>query len=166
MKRMHTDREIRAMAVDSVEQKSALKVFENIVDKDGHKRFIEGDITTETISGCTYTYKKWSLSGSHLQIVLAMTYEAGTYSTHLLGTITDIPKWIMDKITPSGATEKQVAVKYAEQWVDSNTPQTPSFYGGVQKDDANTLQIASWGSKTFTAETYIRLSFDLIIDNA
>ena len=98
-KRMWTDREIRSMAVDSVEKKNNLKVFENIVDKDGHKRFIEGDITPAETTGITFTYAKWSLSGSHLQIVLAMTIAAGTYSTFYLGDITNLPKWIFDKIS-------------------------------------------------------------------
>ena len=100
-KRMWTERQVRGMAVDSVEEKENLKVFEHIVDKDGHKRFIEGDITMETITGVTQSYGKWSLSGSHLMIVLCASIEnaasitAGTTLARIA-----IPAWIHEKLVP------------------------------------------------------------------
>ena len=47
--------------------------MEDIVDADGHKRFIEGNVTPANIIGENdIQYAKWSLSGSHLMIVLAI----------------------------------------------------------------------------------------------
>ena len=141
-------------------------VLEGIFDKDGNPRFIEGDVyLNDGVTGITKTYGRWSLSGSHLMIVLAGTIEANTtIGAQLLSRVT-LPSWIMDKIFPSGDTEKQVAVKYAEQWEDNNTPITPIMYCGIQKNVDTAVDIATWGSKTFTNETYIRIQFDLLIDN-
>ena len=154
-----------AQAIGNIEE---LPVFENIVDKDGHKRFIEGDITMNTITGITQTYGKWSLCGTHLMIVLSFTVANGsTIGTTAFALIEDIPSWIMDKIIPSGDTEKQVAVKYADEWTDTNYPQTQHLYCGIQKvSNGTALQIARWGgSVSFEADTFFRLQFDLIIDN-
>ena len=142
--------------------------LETIKDRDGHLRFVEGDITMNTITGITQTYGKWSLSGTHLMITIAFTISSGTsFGTSMLAIINDIPSWVMDKIVPSGDTEKQVAVKYADEWIDTNAPQTQHLYCGVQKVDNTTLQLARWGgSVTFSADTFFRLQFDLIIDNA
>ena len=70
------------------------------MDSQGHERFIEGDITIETIEGVTQTYGKWSLSGTHLMIVLCVSIAnntALTSSTYFVDDI-DIPDWIKDKI--------------------------------------------------------------------
>ena len=45
--------------------------IENIYDEDEHKRFIEGDLTLQTIEGVSFSYGKWSLSGTHLMVVIA-----------------------------------------------------------------------------------------------
>lgn len=66
----------RMVSEDSIKKLENLLegvAFEDIVDKNGNPRFIEGTITPETISGITFTYCKWSLSGTHLMIVLAGT---------------------------------------------------------------------------------------------
>lgn len=142
------------------------KVFETIVDSEGHNRFIEGDITLANISGLTQTYGKWSLSGTHLMIALAFTISSGTsLGTVALSSIT-IPEWLGKKIYSSGDTEKQVAVKYADEWLDNNVPQEQHLYCGIQKLNDTTLQLARWGlSTTFANETYVRIAFDLLIDN-
>ena len=75
--------------------------FENITDSDGHKRFIEGNIELdESVTTITKLYGKWSLSGSHLLIVLAFSIVEN--ATLTAGYIADInlPEWIMDKIYP------------------------------------------------------------------
>ena len=57
---------------------STINLMENIVDSKGNKRFVEGPLTTTTISGVTYSYSKWSLCGTHLMIVLGGTIAANT----------------------------------------------------------------------------------------
>ena len=63
------------LLVDAVPVKDTdgnYKIFENIVDNQGNTRFIEGDITIQEVSGVSKLFGKWSLSGSHLLIVLAL----------------------------------------------------------------------------------------------
>ena len=162
MKRMHTDREIRAMAVDSVEQKSELKVFENIVDKDGHKRFIEGDITTETITGVTQNYGKWSLSGTHLMIVLALTIDSGASLTdESTIAIIDLPSWIKDKLQPLISTYVSfvTAIGEDEDWSPVSIPTA------IRKSGEAISLYKVGGTSTMTANTYVRIQYDFLIDN-
>ena len=76
MRRMFSLKQLEEIANKQVQEQVSsgelenVKVFENIVDKDGHKRFIEGDITFENITGVSKVYGKWSLSGNHLMIVI------------------------------------------------------------------------------------------------
>ena len=85
-RRMWTDRQIRSMAVDSVEEKENLEIFERIVDKDGHKRFIEGEIElADSITYLTNLYGKWSLSGSHLMLVICIRTDENTKASPTRG---------------------------------------------------------------------------------
>lgn len=144
---------------------SELPIFENIVDKNGNSRFIEGDITLlESVSSIIQTYGKWSLSGSHLIFVVSGRIPANTTIGTLVLARIELPTWIMNKIIPSGQNEYQVAVKYAEQWEDRNAFVQPIMYCGLQKLTNNNVQLATWGEKVFTNETFIRLQFDLLID--
>ena len=158
-KRMWTDREIRSMAVDSVEEKEKLEVFEHIVDKDGHPRFIEGDINLKDGSVPTKTYGKWSLSGSHLMLVLGLSANENDVIT--AGTIASIelPSWIAAKLTPLFGNNISYSV---QQWyANDGTSQDNSIY--LDKTD-NVLGIYL-GSITMTKDRNIRIQFDLIIDN-
>ena len=162
MKRMWTEREVRSLAVKSVEETSNLKVFENIVDKDGHKRFIEGDIAIETISGVTKTYGKWSLSGSHLMIALVLSLANTTTiaGTTKLGALT-LPKWIYDKIIP--AYSAVVELKSTPAYGSDSTSQSFAYYG--RKNTDNEIGIYKSGDITLTADRSVRLQFDLLIDD-
>lgn len=93
------------MNISVLKAKEADEVLlENIVDSDGHKRFISGDITTTAHEGIAYTYAKWSLSGSHLMIVLCGSVASGKTITDgaVMGTLADVPSWIYNKISPIG----------------------------------------------------------------
>ena len=52
--------------------------LENIKDDNGKFRFIEGTPIPTTTTGVTYSYSKWSLSGTHLMIVIVATGVNGT----------------------------------------------------------------------------------------
>ena len=73
MRRMYSEKQIREL----VKTTKGYDIV-NLVDKDGHERFIEGDIPDPEITGLTPIYYKWSLSGTHLMIVMAGTIENGT----------------------------------------------------------------------------------------
>ena len=161
-KRMWTDREIRSMAVDSVENKSNLKVFENIVDKDGHKRFVEGDIDIRTIEGVTKTYGKWSLSGNHLMIVLGLALADAVVvaSGVTIAELKNLPDWIFEKIVPLFG--QLVSISAPTAYADDFTSQNFSSY--ISKDTTKIL-INKYGSVTLTANRNVRIQFDMLIDN-
>ena len=137
-----------------------LNRMEQITDADGHSRFIENDIIGEETEGITYTYGKWSLSGTHLMFVLAGSIANATaLGNNILAKITNVPSWIMNKIIllfgnrvlnttitlyDSGGSTQNLAVRLIKQ---SDTE----------------LQITT-GSLTLTADRNFRIQFDLLID--
>ena len=157
-KRMWTDREIRSLATNSVENKENLKVFENIVDKDGHKRFLEGDIAIETITGVTKTYGKWSLSGTHLMIVICLELTDNISSVTLANL--DIPKWIKDKIVAVAGSN--VTSSSFTAW-SADTSTNVTFYGILKKSSNDLYIVSSCNINAITR--YTRIQYDLLIDD-
>lgn len=152
-----------SQVVKAVEDTSALKVFENIVDKDGHKRFIEGEGIPETITGLSVLYNKWSLSGSHLMFVFAFKLDAssavGGGSTFIRYTL---PQWIMDKIAVLFGSYSVDNQKF--DYFDNNgTPYDARIQ--LRKQDGQ-IKIATTGAIGQNVETRGRFEFDLLIDNA
>lgn len=142
-----------------VEGASAVKILENIEDAQGHKRFIEGDITLDEISGLTQRYGKWSLSGSHLLIVVAGTLANTTQLNGKIASL-NLPKWIVDKIQIiyGIAVVRQTDYAYAN---DGSSNQTML---DVLAKQSNEIQIHTY-SITASAERQFRIQFDLLIDN-
>lgn len=132
--------------------------FEDIVDKEGHKRFQEWDIETETITGVTFTYAKASLSGSHIMFVLAGDIDDATTISGKLGSIV-LPEWIFDKIYPtfSVIVELKPVTIYASDYTTQNLSVQ------LQKRDSD-MQIHT-SSLTTTKARMFRIAFDLLIDN-
>ena len=141
------------------------KLFENIVDKDGHSRFIEGDLVIEEIEGLNIVYAKWSLSGSHLLFVVAGSVDANTTLTGLaLAKTNNLPQWIKDKIHPvTGASYGPIEYK--------NFSFYTSGYSGVSvninfsKTSQEELSVTVAQNFAPTDERYFRIAFDLLIDN-
>ena len=148
-----------AQAIANIEE---LPVFENIVDKDGHKRFIEGDITIETIEGVTQTYGKWSLSGSHLMIVLGISIanEATIASSSILASIPSLPSWIVDKIVP--LFDVIVVERKAHRFFASDYTTQDLTINFTKESNVMTLRTSSF---TATANRFGRIQIDLLIDN-
>lgn len=142
------------------------KIFENIVDKDGHKRFIEGEGTPSSIEGVTSVYCRWSLSGSHLMLVyagnIANETEIGNGNPFAKFYL---PEWIASKIYPVWSTNRLQILDgkcYADDWTEQPLKivvdkLTDSTGVGIQFTKVNAL--------TLTAERAFRLAFDLLIDN-
>ena len=140
---------------------SELPVFENIVDKDGHKRFIEGDISlASSIEGVTLEYSKWSLSGSHLMLVLAGKIDNGATINGTMTNAIQLPAWVIEKIKPTygSIVLRQNVTAYAG---DGGTTQT--ILSVVAKSSGN-IVIAGYGF-TATDDRYFRMQFDLVVDN-
>lgn len=137
-------------------------IFENITDNDGHKRFIEGDITIETLEGVTQTYGKWSLSGSHLLIVICISMANATEITggSILAIIDNLPKWILDKITPlyGGNLEYKSFSAY------NSVGNAQSLGTYTQKPNDNSLAVRL-SNLTLTDDRNCRITYDLLIDN-
>ena len=133
--------------------------FENIVDKDGHKRFIEGDVElTETLpSGVTKTYGKWSLSGSHLMIVVAGNFADGTSIPYGNFCVINLPDWIKDKIVPT--YESYVFFTTQPAWASDSS--TQNFTVRLVKDNNNVIYILN-SAETMTKARSFRWAFDLL----
>ena len=135
-------------------------LFENITDKHGNPRFVEGDITMNTITGVTQTYGKWSLSGTHLMIVVSGTIASNTKINNLLNI--ELPNYIMDKIKPLFATnyiEMKTFQTYANDW--STQAMT------VQSAKINNRFVVNASGSGFTAtkDRAFRIQFDILIDD-
>lgn len=141
-----------------------VKCFENIVDAQENKRFIEGNITLDSgmPAGATANYAKWSLSGTHLMIVIALTLDA---DINIAGNTTlafvGVPQWIRDKIYPTlsnwvtASSTRAIASDWSEKSV------TVSLY----KNTTN-IQLAFGGTGyTWDKSAVCRFQFDLLIDN-
>ena len=159
MRRMYSKPQLLE-AVEQEAEVNGLKAFENIVDKDGHKRFIEEDITPETISGITWNYAKWSLSGTHLMIVVAGNIaNATSLSSGAKLFDINIPSWIFDKIYPILSTH----VSFITQifYGESATTQNAT----IRLSKQTTLNVNMGQSFTLTADRTFRIAIDLLIDN-
>lgn len=137
--------------------------LESIVDKDGNPRFVEGDITMETIEGITQTYGKWSLSGTHLMLVLAGTIANNTIlsGTPKFATIS-LSSYILNKVQILWGNiyvERKSIVMIADDW------STQTFDAGLSKR-TNSLEIlkVSGSAITVNADRNFRIQFDLLID--
>lgn len=144
---------------------SELPVFENIVDAQGHKRFIEGDINLmeDVPATITKVYGKWSLSGSHLMLVLAL--DIGIAEYEWIGGFADIvnlPQWILDKIYPSSAlSNSYVDFKGFYAFSEDSSNQQISAY---LRKEATAMYI-SLNGVSVPKQRYTRITFDLLIDN-
>lgn len=138
-------------------------LFENIKDNNGNKRFVEGSLTTSSITGMTYDYSKWSLSGTHLMMVLAgFTTDSVVLSQGQTICEIELPSYIFDKIYP--VTSNQVDTK---QISFKNT------VGGTIDNvtiwlikDTNKLVFQNRTNITIATDRYFRMQFDLLIDNS
>lgn len=135
------------------------KIFENIVDKDGHKRFIEGDITIEEKEGVTQTYGKWSLSGTHLLIVICFDVDNGTVMASGKFAEVNVPAWVVDKINPIFST--QVIRTTTNLFANDYT--TQSLTTNLAKS-SNKIEVQT-GNLTLSANRSGRIQLDLLIDD-
>ena len=150
MKRMWSEEEIQSFKKD----------ISNLVDSKGNPRFIEGEGTPLSQEGFTSTYCKWSLSGTHLMLVLAGSVASGTtISTLSIMASYNLPAWILNKIVPVAGSivEYKNIVAYAS---DYSTQTVNSFFR-----KSTDVAIAINGSFTLTANRNFRIQYDLLIDS-
>ena len=162
MRRMYSKPQLLE-AVEQEAEVNGLKAFENIVDKDGHARFIEGDITIEDITGISQSYGKWALSGTHLLIVLALTAEDTTAisANTTIADLSDLPSWILDKIVASTGITNRVDTKSIVWFNSDGTNQTCD----ARLNKSGVSFYIALSAITFTKQRSCRIVFDLLIDN-
>lgn len=149
MKRMWSEEEIQSFKKD----------ISNLVDSKGNPRFVEGDGTPATTEGFTSTYCKWSLSGTHLMLVIAGSVADTTVMPAVDWAKFYIPKWILDKIYTVWAN--RIERKNIELLASNYSSQNLTVYLGKE---GNYLFITA-PTITLTAERFFRIQFDLLIDS-
>lgn len=132
-----------------------------LVDSNGNPRFIEGEGAVSTIEGVTFTYNKWSLSGTHLMIVLAGSVASGTVipSATIYATYEGLPSFITDKI--SALAGQLIDFKSVVYLASNYTTQAANAdlikADGIIKIRTTTL--------TLTADRNFHIQFDVMIDS-
>ena len=159
MKHMWSEEEIEKLIEEH--GGSGGSTLEDIVDSKGNKRFIEGNGAPATITGVTFTYNKWSLSGTHLMCVLAGTLAGNTFlDSNLKFTSFALPQYILDKIVPVYGTV--IDVKTVKFYTDGGTADDRSFY--IKKTNGLlTFVLVSGGS--LQSSRNFRIQMDLLIDS-
>lgn len=158
MRRMFSEKQIEELI------KGQPKDIDTLVDKDGHPRFIDGDIEIKEIAGISKQYGKWSLSGSHLLIVLCLDIEdATTLAASTVLADINVPQWILDKIVPIFSGIAYVETKTISWFGTSWTEQIQLM--GLRKPSSNLLHIRTERELISTSARSCRIAFDLLIDN-
>lgn len=141
--------------------------MERIVDHNGNFRFVEGNITLNSnITAATLKFGKWSLSGSHLMIVLAFANETENNITikdyTALSNTFELPAWVLAKIFP-------IASNVVSQ--ESGHIVNPNSAAEVKANKANylvkratSLHIATSEKITLESNEAYRVCFDILID--
>ena len=148
--------------IDDIESGDVDLPFESIKDKDGHQRFFDGNgSNVPDIFGGTYC--KFSLSGSHLLMVLGTTLkpDEGISAYQELCRF-NLPEWIMDKIVPLTGT----FIEYKDEVMIDGSYNLTQFGCSLNKKTGY-LSIDLDGNAVASAVNYrtFRIAFDLLIDN-
>ena len=137
--------------------------LESIKDSDGHYRFIEGNgIVSTAQTGFTSTYAKWSLSGTHIMLVVAGAFADTTSIIDSPLCKFDVPSWILDKVVPTYAAH--IEDKSFEGANDAGSSAQTLYFGLTKASDG--LYIIPNALTTMTDKRNVRIQFDLLIDNA
>ena len=161
MKHMWSEEEIQSLIEEQGGSGgSGGSTLDNIVDKNGNKRFIEGNGTLESDRDFNSKYCKWSLSGTHLMCVLSASLSANTIlGAGTLATFT-VPDYIGSKIIPTWGNSITMLEPYIK---DSEGA------GGTIVVDVNyyrnniTFELVALVS-ALNKERYFRIQFDMLID--
>ena len=152
-------------AQDNVDPTELPALMSNIVDSHGNKRFIEGNITMNSINGITQSYGKWSLSGTHLMIVLAGKIASGTTLSGGMIAPVNVPKYILDKVNYiiPGRVDV-IRQRFPLYTATANVIADKLFYLDKQTGNMN-IGASLIDPVTASEDAYFRIQFDLLIDS-
>lgn len=135
--------------------------MENIKDLAGRLRFIEGNGTIiNPTEDFNITQNKWSLSGTHLMVVLAGTIGNNVTYTGGYFTSFDMPQWILDKIYI--VVNSIVELKQITLWNTGDLSDRDTVECSIDKVDGK-IKLA-FGNFTTDSIKSFRVQFDLLID--
>lgn len=139
--------------------------LEYITDAQGHNRFIEGDVDAVAITDCSFPFKGWALSGTHLIIVYCVASNASsvTIPSGNLAEI-DLPQWVKDKIFPIRPSAPNTLVAYAEMVSSDAGEGAQTHYMKLLKDN-NHIYIYNGSALSWSNYRCGRIQFDLLISN-
>ena len=164
---MYSENQLNKKAVDAVQAGlnagSVWTYLKNEHDEDGHQRFLSGTATITPPEGVTVNYAKWSLSGTHLMLVLDITMAPGTeLANNDIYAVFNLPSWIVNKL-----------VSPLDEYIDAkNAPIRESGYVltnyniryYVYKDSTDAISIRNLSQSVGDTTQYARVTFDFIID--
>ena len=158
MRRMFSEKQIQELV------KATKKDINTLVDSQGRNRFIEGNITAETITGITQTYGKWSLSGTHLMLVVCfeLANSAVISSTKLCKI--ELPTWVFDKVKPIYGNTINPYVSFTGGVVTGGTGTGNQNISCSLTKETDYVAINIY-SVTSSGDRGFRVQFDLLIDN-
>lgn len=141
------------------EDNDPIIVCENFLDKNHNPRFIEGNLTVNNPTGVTISYSKWSLSGSHLMIVIAGSVASGNalpFTTWV--NLNALPNYIKNKIVP--IFDDIVDIKYTKAY----KPDWSGYDMGFVLTKSGNVSIVQTGLESLDYNGNFRIQFDLLID--
>lgn len=139
--------------------------LEKIKDEEGHKRFLEGAMQVYS-SGNTLdiTYAKWSLSGSHLQIVIAGRRPANSSMPNEVDLgAQNLPSFIHNKLVP--LVSSYLGWKTSETTYTGYTEGDKVWSYCVRHGSYGiVIAIGAWTPSISTSDSYFRITYDFLID--
>ena len=166
MRRMFSEKQLKEMALATIENANSLKVFENITDEAGHKRF--QDISSSLSVRNTFLkeagrYIGATLSGTHLMVVCAGDIKQDEFvaSTRVFDVLFTDNLWILNNIYVTGSTGHIGffdAIAYKEDGTNKH------ITVAVWKDSNNYLYATLASTEDFSVGQWsIRFEVDLVI---
>lgn len=128
-----------------------------ITDANGNYRFTEGDGIPDTVN-ITSSYCKWSLSGTHLMVVLAGKYIVNSVADQTVLAQYEVPEFILDKIFPVWGDNIEMKQVFAR--LEDGTGYEDYFIFTKENGKLKIKQQAQYNHN----DTYFRIQFDLLID--
>lgn len=137
-------------------------LLDDIVDLQGHKRFIEGELILGK-EGLTSEYSKWSLSGSHLIIVGYIKIPAGTAiaATDVYYNV-ELPTWVLNKVKTIASTLVNPSMNFTPV-LSNGVSTTPAITAYLLKQN-DKLVVRAGGATAREEDIYVRIQFDILID--
>lgn len=158
-----TNQPVEKLAGFDEEVNNLPKDFTTLVDSQGHKRFIEGDINIPEMEDIDITFAKWSLSGTHLMIVIAgVSNKANAVFSNSSFSLSNLPEWIFNKIIPIFRTDYVDRKTFAAS-ADEDLS-TTNISTNLRKTSTQIL-IGLFNATTIAKISGFRIVFDLLIDN-